>query len=73
MSVVMVPDKCLQHSISLLLRDSGRQVLVGQVIEVVVANDANHRIVRPGKTSNGTSNLDTDSLRNFDSTKNLSI
>jgi hypothetical protein len=49
MSVVMIPDKRLEHSISLLLRDSGRQVLVGQVVEVVVANDANHRIVRPEK------------------------
>jgi hypothetical protein len=46
----MVPDERLQHSISLLLRDSSRQVLVGQVVEVVVADDPNHRIVRPEKT-----------------------
>jgi hypothetical protein len=55
----MVPNERLQHSISLLLRYSGRQVLVGQVVEIVVANDANHRIVRPGKTLNGTFNKES--------------
>ena len=47
MSVVVVPDERLQHPVSLLLRDSGSQVLVREVVEVVVGYDPDHRLVGP--------------------------
>lgn len=48
MSVIVVPDKGLEHSITLLLGDAGGQVLIREGVEIVVADNADHRVVRSG-------------------------
>ncbi len=47
--VVVIPDKGLEHSIALLLGDAGSQVLVRKGVEVIVGDDADHRVIRSEK------------------------
>ena len=49
MGVIVISDKGLEHSITLLLGDAGSQVLVREGVEVVVADDADHGVIRSGK------------------------